>query len=66
MLDLGFKDLVLNRSEFDPSELPDSLGDTMKQSVIRQLMGKVEVKIDAVHETYDKNGKKTKYWLLIG
>jgi len=59
-LDLGFKDLVLNRKEFDSSELPEDIDDAMRQSIIRQLTGKTGVQINTVHETYDEAGNITK------
>jgi len=59
-LDLGFKDLILNRKEFDPSELPDDLDDSMRQLIINRLVGKTGVQINTVHETYDENGNITK------
>lgn len=46
-LDLGFKDMVLNKNESAPSELPDGSRDA-------------KIKINTVHETYDTSGKKTK------
>lgn len=58
-LDLGFKDLVLNKKEFDPLELPEDINDEMRQSIIRELTGKVGVQINTVHETYDEAGKIT-------
>lgn len=58
-LDLGFKDLVLNRKEFDPSDLPEEIDDSMRKSIIRELTGKMGVQINTVHATYDKFGKIT-------
>lgn len=59
-LDLGFKDLILNRKEFDPSDLDDDLGDKMRELIIKELSGKTGVQINTVHETYTQEGKKTK------
>lgn len=58
-LDLGFKDLVLNNKEFDPSELPEGMDEAMRQSIKRELTGKTGVQINTVHETYDKEGNLT-------
>jgi len=58
-LDLGFKDLVLSKKEFETTELPNDMEDSLRQSIVRELSGKVGVKIDTVHTTYDEAGKIT-------
>jgi len=59
-LNLGFKDLVLNKKEFDNSELPRDIDITARHSIVRQLTNKTGVQINTVHETYDETGKVTK------
>ncbi len=59
LLDLGFKNLVLQKSEFDPSELPEGLEGTMKQLIVKELTGKTGVQINTTHTIYDKDGKRT-------
>jgi AAA15 family ATPase/GTPase len=59
MLNLGIYDLQIDKKEFDPSELPENLSDATRNSLLRELGGKTDVKVNAVHSFYGLSGELT-------
>lgn len=55
-LKLGFQDIQITESEFDPSELPNFLSKTLKTKLIKEMSGKDVVSVKTVHNKYDKKG----------
>jgi AAA15 family ATPase/GTPase len=55
-LNLGFKEIQIAESEFNPSELPESLPKNLKSKLVKEMTGKTMVKLKTVHRKYDKNG----------
>jgi uncharacterized protein len=55
-LKLGFKDVQIDESEFNPLELPESFPKNLKSKLIKELRGKTVVNLKTVHNKYDKNG----------
>ena len=66
-LKLGFEDVFIEEKEFNANELPDGMPDSIKQSISKDLSGKVKKSAWAVHSIYDNEGNKTKSkisWML--
>lgn len=55
-LKLGFKDLKVAESEFNPLDLPKELPKDLKEKLIKELTGKKQVTLSAIHNKYDKKG----------
>lgn len=58
LLDLGFLDVSIKKKEFDPTELPSELSDSLRQSLIQKLSGQMGIQVNTVHSLYDENGNK--------
>jgi len=55
-LKLGFNNVQISESEFNPTELPDELSKKLKSKLIKEFGGKTMVSLKTVHNKYDKNG----------
>lgn len=55
-LNLGFSDIQIAESEFNPLELPDLLSKNVKTKLIKEMTGKTVVSLKTVHNKYDKKG----------
>ncbi len=55
-LNLGFSDIQIAESEFNPLELPDLLSKNVKSKLIKEMTGKTVVSLKTVHNKYDKKG----------
>ena len=55
-LKLGFKEVLLAESEFNPLDLPESFPKSLKSKLVKELMGKTTVTLKTVHNKYDKTG----------
>lgn len=55
-LKLGFKDVQIDESEFNPLELPESFPKNLKSKLIKELTGKTVINLKTVHNKYNKNG----------
>lgn len=55
-LKLGFKDIQIAESEFNPLEVPDSLPKNLKSKLIKEMNGKKVISLKTVHNKYDKKG----------
>jgi len=55
-LKLGFNNIQISESEFNPLELPDSLSKKLKSKLIKDMTGKTLISLKTVHNKYDKNG----------
>jgi len=55
-LELGFKDVQISESEFNPLELPDSLPKNIRTKLVKEMTGKTMVSMKTVHDKYDKKG----------
>lgn len=55
-LNLGFSDIQIAESEFNPLELPDLLPKNVKSKLIKEMTGKTVVSLKTVHNKYDKKG----------
>jgi len=59
ILNLGFHDVLIDKKEFDQSELPDGLSDVARSSIMRELGGKTGLKVNATHSFYSLSGDLT-------
>jgi AAA15 family ATPase/GTPase len=55
-LKLGFNDIQVTESEFNPLELPDNLPNNIKNKLVKEMAGKTMVSLKTVHNKYDKKG----------
>ena len=55
-LKLGFKEVLLAESEFNPLDLPESFPKSLKSKLVKELMGKTTVTLKTVHNKYNKTG----------
>ncbi len=55
-LKLGFKDIQITESEFNPQEVPDFLPKSLKTKLIKEMSGKNVMSLKTVHNKYDKKG----------
>lgn len=60
LLKLGFEDLTLQKKKFEPSELPDGIDESTKQTIIQELTGKFNVQVNTIHSKYNEDGQKEK------
>jgi len=59
ILNLGFHDVLIDKKEFDPNELPENLSDIARSSLLRELRGKTGLKVNTVHNYYGLSGDLT-------
>ena len=59
ILNLGFHDVLIEKKDFDPSELPENLSEAARNSIVRELRGKTGLKVNAVHNYYGLSGDLT-------
>ena len=59
LLRLGFEDLLIHKKEFDISELPNELDESIRQDLVSKLAGSVGFQVNTVHSTYDKEGERS-------
>ncbi len=67
-LKLGFEDLELQKKEFDPSDLPVDMAESIRLNIIKELSGKTGLQVNTIHPVYADNGEKRKStvkWPLI-
>lgn len=55
-LGLGFNDVQITESEFNPLELPDSLPKNLRSKLVKDMTGKTMISMKTVHNKYDKKG----------
>ncbi len=55
-LRLGFKELTIQESEFNPLNLPDELPKNVKSKLVKELTGKTQLTLKTTHNKFDKNG----------
>jgi uncharacterized protein len=55
-LKLGFKAVQIAESEFNPSELPESLPKNLKSKLMKEMTGKTFFELKTLHNKYDKKG----------
>lgn len=55
-LKLGFKEIKTTESEFNQGQLPKDLPDKIKNRLIKELSGTMQISLNTVHDKYDKNG----------
>ncbi|RLD61065.1 MAG: ATP-binding protein, partial [Bacteroidetes bacterium] len=55
-LELGFNEVQITESEFNPLELPDSLSKSLKSKLVKEMTGKTMLSMKTVHNKYDKKG----------
>lgn len=55
-LELGFKDVQISESEFNPLKLPDSFPKSIRSKLVKEMTGKTVVSMKTVHNKYDKKG----------
>ncbi len=55
-LKLGFKDILIAESDFNPLEVPDSLPKNLKSKLIKEMTGKKVVSLKTIHNKYDRKG----------
>jgi AAA15 family ATPase/GTPase len=55
-LELGFNDVQIAESEFNPLELPNSLPKSIKSKLVKEMTGKTMISMKTVHNKYDKKG----------
>lgn len=55
-LKLGFNDIKINESEFNPLEVPDSIPKSLRTKLIKEMAGKTMISLKTVHNKYDKKG----------
>jgi len=55
-LKLGFRDIKVSETEFNPSEIPEFFPKNLKSKLVKDMIGKKTVKIKTIHNKYDKNG----------
>lgn len=58
-LDLGFEDILVEKKEFNPTDLPEHIDNELRETLQKELSGKIGVKVDTIHPIYDKFGKKS-------
>ena len=59
ILNLGFHDVLIEKKDFDPSELPENLSEVARNSIVRELRGKTGIKVNVVHKFYNLTGDLT-------
>ncbi|MCB9230687.1 MAG: ATP-binding protein [Bacteroidia bacterium] len=57
-LNLGFMDILVEKKEFESSDLSEELDDNLRKIIIEKLVGQVGFRVRTVHEKYDRNGKR--------
>ncbi len=55
-LKLGFRDVQIAESEFNPLEVSDSLPKSLKSKLIKEMSGKTMISLKTIHNKYDKKG----------
>ncbi len=55
-LKLGFNDVKIAKSEFNPLEVPNDMPKSLKSKIIKEFTGKTQVTIKTIHNKYDKKG----------
>ena len=55
-LKLGFNDIELSESEFNPQEIPNSFPKALKTKLLKEMTGTTIVSLKTVHNRYDKKG----------
>lgn len=63
-LKLGFKDIEISESEFNPLEVPDNLSKNLKSKLIKEMSGKTLISLKTIHNKYDKKGNVVDQVLL--
>jgi uncharacterized protein len=58
-LELGFEDVLIEKKEFDPHDLPETIPEYARTQLINELRGKIAVSPQVVHNYYDTYGKLT-------
>ena len=56
-LKLGFTDINVKEAEFNTSELPSNVPDSIRTRLVKEFQGKTMVSIKTVHNKYDKSGQ---------
>jgi AAA15 family ATPase/GTPase len=56
-LKLGFTDIKVKEAEFNTSELPSNMPDSLRTKLIKEFQGKTMASIKTVHNRYDKSGQ---------
>jgi len=60
LLKLGFEDVLIQKKEFEASELPNDMDESTKQTIIKELTGGIRIQVHTIHAKYDENGKQKK------
>lgn len=55
-LKLGFSDIQIAESEFNPLEVPETLPKSLKSKLIKEMSGKTMISLKTIHNKYDKKG----------
>ncbi|AMR25618.1 RloA (plasmid) [Hymenobacter psoromatis] len=66
-LSLNILDINVTTKEFDESELPASMPESMRSQIVGSLRGKHTYSVQTTHRIYDRNGKptdRTRTWKL--
>ncbi len=55
-LKLGFQDIKITESEFDPSDIPAEIPKSLRVKMIKSFTGKKSLTLETIHHKFDKNG----------
>ncbi len=55
-LKLGFSDIRIIESEFNPQEIPDSIPKSFKNKLIKEMSGKTTISMKTIHKKFDNKG----------
>lgn len=58
-LDLGFDDIILQKKEIAPNELPDNIDPTVRQSLVQELSGKTGIQVNTVRSIFNPDGSRS-------
>jgi AAA15 family ATPase/GTPase len=56
-LDLGFDDITLYRTRFDPKQIPQDIPEELSKQLITDLQDSFKIDIHTIHTKYDDNNK---------
>ncbi|MEZ4990838.1 MAG: ATP-binding protein [Saprospiraceae bacterium] len=56
-LDFGIEGIQVHKKEFNPIDLPDHIDPSTKESLIKELTGKIGMQVNTVHKRYDQFGQ---------